>query len=237
MTNVPQRFDYLMMRFVLIVVSLVTFSAVAFGQTTLPGKYEGVAKTAGAADMPITLELKDNGGKIAGSLMSGQNHLEISEATLMEGKLTIKLGAEAKDGVLNAKVDGDKIAGEWTAGTQKRAVELTRVTATATATAAAAGAPVNLTGQWEAVADANGQPFPFLLTLKVEGENVTGSSSSQLGESTIKTGTWKDGKLNFQVEGQNGVIVMSASVVDGKLSGEFDFAGQLQGKWVAVKKN
>src|SRR6201988_5427622 len=236
MTNVPQRFDYLMMRFVLIVVSLVTFSAVAFGQTTLPGKYEGVAKTAGAADMPITLELKDNGGKIAGSLMSGQNHLEISEATLMEGKLTIKLGAEAKDGVLNAKDDGDKIAGEWTAGTQNRAVEWTRVTATATATAAAAGAPVNLTGQWDAVADANGQPFPFLLTLKVEGETVTGNSSSQLGEAAVK-GTWKDGKLVFQAEGQNGTINMSATVIEGKLSGEYDYAGQLQGKWVAIRKN
>jgi hypothetical protein len=76
-----------------------------------------------------------------------------------------------------------------------------------------------------------------VLTLKVDGENVTGNSSSQLGEATIKSGTWKDGKLVFQVEGQNGTINMSATVIDGKLSGEFDFAGQLQGRWVAVKKN
>ena len=54
---------------------------------------------------------------------------------------------------------------------------------------------VNLNGDWEAVADANGQPFPFSLTLKVDGETVTGSSSSQLGDSMIKSGTWKDGKL------------------------------------------
>jgi len=87
------------------------------------------------------------------------------------------------------------------------------------------------------VADAQGQPFPFLLTLKVDGETVSGSSSSQLGDSNIKSGTWKEGKLYFQLEGSNGVITMSATVVDGKLAGEFDFAGQLQGKWVAVKKN
>jgi hypothetical protein len=30
---------------------------------------------------------------------------------------------------------------------------------------------------------------------------------------------------------------MSAKVIDGKLSGEFDYSGQLQGKWVAVRKN
>ena len=86
------------------------------------------------------------------------------------------------------------------------------------------------------MADANGQPFPFLLTLKVDGDTVTGNSSSQLGDATVK-GTWKDGKLMFQVEGQNGTINMSATVIDGKLSGEFDYAGQLQGKWVAIKKN
>jgi hypothetical protein len=53
----------------------------------------------------------------------------------------------------------------------------------------------------------------------------------------IKAGTWKDGKLNFTLEGQNGSVTLSGAVVDGKLSGEFDFSGQLQGKWVAVKKN
>jgi hypothetical protein len=29
---------------------------------------------------------------------------------------------------------------------------------------------------------------------------------------------------------------MSATVIEGKLSGEFDYAGQLQGKWVAQRK-
>jgi hypothetical protein len=29
---------------------------------------------------------------------------------------------------------------------------------------------------------------------------------------------------------------MSATIVEGKLTGDFDFAGQVQGKWVAIKK-
>jgi hypothetical protein len=105
------------------------------------------------------------------------------------------------------------------------------------AAAAAPAGAVNLNGQWEGVADAQGQGVPFLLTLKIDGETVTGGSSSQLGDSTIKNGTWKDGKLVFELESPNGVIAMSATVIDGKLSGEFDLSGQLQGKWVAVKKN
>ena len=178
------------------------------------------------------LELKNENGKISGHATHGQATLDITEGTLADGKLTLKFGGAAKDGVLTLKVEGDKLTGEWVDGSQKKAVELKKAVA-----AVVAATPVNLSGQWDAVADAQGQPFPFLLTLKVDGERVTGSSSSQLGDSNISTGTWKEGKLYFQLEGSNGVITMSATVVDGKLAGEFDYAGQLQGKWVAVKKN
>ena len=218
-------------RLSLAVVTFVLASSAALAQDTLSGKYEGVIKTAGAADENVSLELKNDGGKISGRLTKGQSAVDVTEGTLAETKLTLKLGAAAKDGTISGVVAGDTIRGDWMAGTAKRSFELKKVAATA-----AAGA-VNLSGQWDAVADAQGQPFPFLLILKVEGENVTGSSSSQLGESQIKSGSWKEGKLVFELEGQNGVITMSATVVEGKLSGEFDFAGQLQGKWVAVKKN
>ncbi len=205
----------------------------AFAQDAPSGKYEGTAKVAGSPDAQITLELKSESGKISGHLMNGETKIEVSEASFAEGKLSLKLGPAAKEGVLTATVTAEKISGDWVAGTQKKTVELKK----AAAAAAVAPAAFNLTGEWDAVADASGQPFPFLLVLNIDGEKVTGSSSSQLGESKISTGTWKDGKLYFQMEGQNGTVTMSATVIDGKLSGEFDFAGQLQGRWVAVKKS
>ena len=211
-----------------------SIQGVVLANDPVSGKYEGTVKTAGAADEKVSLELKNDGGKITGRLMKGETAIDITEGTLAATKLSLKLGAAAKDGTVSAVVDGDKITGDWTAGSAKRTLELTKVTAAA---AAAPAAAVNLNGEWDGVADAQGQPFPFVLVLKIDGENVTGSSSSQLGESQIKKGSWKDGKLVFELEGQNGVIAMSATVIEGKLSGEFDFAGQLQGKWVAVRKN
>lgn len=212
---------------------LLTFllgATVALAQD-VTGKYEGTIKS---PDDSISLELKSEGGKVSGRLQSGKVALDSTEGTLTNGNLRLLFD---KDTSFSAKIDGDKIVGEW----QKRVFELKRMaaaTAAAAPAATAAAAPAaDLTGQWEAVADANGQPFPFLLTLKIEGEKVSGSSSSQLGESSIKDGSWKDGKLVFSLENQNGVINMIATVVEGKLSGEFDYAGQLQGKWVAVKKN
>jgi hypothetical protein len=213
---------------------------VAFAQgPNVNGTYEGMVKMPNGPEAKISLELKSEGTKVTGRAKHGDKAIDITEGKLENG--TITLVFDAKDHTFTGKVDGDKITGEATDGAQKIPLELMKVApaaATAPATAAApAAAAVNLNGQWEAVADANGQPFPFLLTLKVEGETVTGGSSSQLGEASLKAGTWKDGKLVFQLEGQNGTISMSAMVVDGKLSGEFDYAGQLQGRWVAVKKN
>lgn len=221
----------------LLVLTFVLGTAVALAQDTLSGKYEGTVKSA-AGDEKVSLELKNDGGKVSGRLMKGETAIDISEGALTAAKLFLKLGAAAKDGTINATVDGDKITGDWLAGAAKRSFELKKVAATAAAApAAAAPAAVNLNGEWDAVADAQGQAFPFLLTLKIDGETVTGSSSSQLGTAQIKNGTWKDGKLVFELDGQSGVISMSATVVEGKLSGDFDLAGQVQGKWVAQKKN
>ena len=236
MNNIIERISRTAALFVL---TFALGTAVALAQDTVSGKYEGTLKTAGAADEKVSLELKNDGGKISGRLTKGQTAIDISEGTLAEKKLSLKLGAAAKEGTISAVVDGDAITGDWTAGAAKRSLELKKVPAAAAAAPAAAPAPagaVNLNGQWDGVADAQGQAVPFLLTLKIDGETVTGGSSSQLGDSTIKNGTWKDGKLVFELESPNGVIAMSATVIEGKLSGEFDVSGQLQGKWVAVKK-
>ena len=203
-------------------------SAAAQTADTLSGRYEGTVKLSGN-DVPISLELKRDGNKVTGRGTAGQTTAEISEGMFVDGTLTLKFTGEG--GMVIAKVNGDKIIGDVIHGDQKAAFELKKVPA-----ADGAAAAVNLNGEWEAVADANGQPFPFSLTLKIDGEKVTGGSSSQLGDSVISSGTWKDGQLNFVMEGQNGAITMVATVVEGKLSGQFDYAGQLQGKWVAVKK-
>ena len=201
---------------------------------TLSGRYEGVAKSDGN-QAPVVLDLKREGAKFTGQAKAGEETADITDGTFADGTLTLKFG---KSGTLTAKVDGDKLTGDWVTENRKGTVELKKVAAAAApaATAAAAAAPINLTGEWDGIADANGQTVPFALILKVEGEKVTGSSSSQLGESVISSGTWKDGQLNFVLEGASGVVTMNATVIEGKLSGLFDFAGELQGKWVAVRK-
>jgi len=216
----------LLNRLSLLTLTFLLGSLVAFAQTPdLSGTYEGTVKMPNAPEGKVSIVLKSEGGKITGHAQHGPKTIEITEAKYENGTLTLNFDKSHK---YVAKVDGDKLIGEVSDGTTKFPLELKKVTP---------AAAFSLNGQWDGIADAQGQPFPFLLTLKVDGETVTGSSSSQLGESLVKDGSWKDGKLMFSLEGQNGVISMSATVIEGKLSGEFDYSGQLQGRWVAVKKN
>ena len=226
---------------ILLTLAFLLGSITALAQTApadISGTYEAMVKRPGATtEEKVTLTLKNDGGKITGRATHGTMTVEVTDGKLENGTLTLNFG---KDAMFVGKVDGDKLVGDLMHGTEKVPVTLKKVTAAAAAPAtpaAPAADAVNLNGQWDAVADANGQPFPFLLTLKIDGEKVSGNSSSQLGEATIKEGSWKDGKLVFSLEGSNGTIALSATVIEGKLSGEFDYAGQLQGKWVAVKKN
>jgi hypothetical protein len=221
-------------KYTILLLTLVLGASVAFAQTTpapagnkLSGVYEGTL--AGQTDK-VELQLKSEGQPL-GQLQVGQKTYDITEAMVTGGTVSLVF----KEGKLTGKIDGDKIVGDLWVGADKKAIELRRVPPTP-ATPATPESKFTPNGDWDAVADANGQPFPFALTLKVEGEKVTGSSSSQLGESTVKDGVWKDGHLTFVLEGQNGAISMSATAVDGKLSGEFDYSGQLSGKWVAVRK-
>lgn len=207
------------------------------------GTYKGVAKSGGAT-VDLKIEIRANGNELYGRVSTPRAKDEgFSPSRLTDGKLTIRMGAAGAPETLVLQLSDGKLIGHWQVGKETRPVEFERlppVTETAVSPAVKSAAPSEaeiLTGQWEAAADANGQTVPFTLVLKVEGEKVTGGSSSQmLGDSTISSGSWKDGKLAIVLDGGGGQVALVATLVEGKLAGDYDYAGQLQGKWVAVKK-
>lgn len=190
------------------------------------GNYKGTAKMT-SGEMDVTLEIKNVAGKISGRAVSANNEYQITSGEIVGGKLALKFGAAADAASLTLERKGDVLTGEWIRGAQKGTVELKKFDP---------NTKDDISGDWDAVADAQGQAFPFSLVLKLDGDKVSGSSNSQLGVANISTGSWKDGKLAVVLNGDNGQIALVATMIDGKLSGDYDYAGQLQGKWVAVRK-
>ena len=227
--NIKQLSRALVIMWCLIVAALFSLPSLALGQTKdadpFLGNYKGTAKM-DSGEMGVTLELKMIDGKFAGHAVAADSDYKVASGKVANGMLTIIFGSGADAATLTLKPSGDKLVGDWIRGTQKGTVELKKIDPAADV----------ISGEWEAVADAGGQPFPFTLSLKLDGDKVTGSSSSQLGTSNISSGTWKDGKLAIILESGAGQIVLNAVIVEAKFSGEYDFAGQSSGKWVAVRK-
>jgi hypothetical protein len=207
------------------------------------GKYEGVAKSDQLGEIPITVEIKNTNGKLSGKIESPQGPAAITDGTYADGKVTLKFDAGGTEGSVVATLVGDKITGKWDLGGTGGIIELKRVGAAAAAAPAmpkkeeakpAAGDPIS--GDWDASADAQGMTIPFTLKLKLEGDKVTGTSDSAQGSAAVSKGTWSANKLSFSLDTPNGAIGFTGTLKDGKLVGDFDFAGQMTGKWEAKKK-
>ena len=215
-------------------------------QDPLSGKYEGVAKSDQLGEIPLTVEIKNAAGKLTGKIDTPQGPAAITGGTFDNGKIVMKFDAGGNEGTVTATLEGDKITGKWELGGQGGPLELKRSAAGAMAAPASsagggsakpeatAGDPIS--GEWDAVADAGGTQFPFTLKLKLEGDKVSGSSESAQGSATLSKGTYAGGKLSFSLDTPNGAIGMTAMLKEGKLTGDFDFAGQMTGKWEAKKK-
>lgn len=244
----------------LLVAVLLTLSAVAsaasFNKSTyqpgqnkdsLSGKYEGVAKSDQLGDIPLTVEIKNDNGKLSGKIETPQGPAAITSGSFDNGKIVMKFDAGGNEGTVTAMLDGEKITGKWELAGQGGGLELKRAGMAASAPAAGAAKPAMpaaapaaagdpISGEWDAAADANGTEFPFTLKLKLEGDKVTGSSDSAQGSAPLSKGSFVGDKLSFSLDTPNGAISFTATLKDGKIAGDFDFAGQMTGKWQAKKK-
>jgi len=111
----------------------------------------------------------------------------------------------------------------------------------ATISLAAQGAKVDLTGKWAFTVQTDAGTGTPTVTLKQEGEKLTGHYSSQtLGEAEL-TGTVKDGKIAFAFTADlqgNKVEVKYSGTVENKdaLKGTVDIGGLGTGTFTAKRQ-
>jgi len=212
-------------------VSAATFGTSAPDHHTsdpVSGKYEGAAKSDQLGELPLTVQIKNDGGKLSGNIDTPNGPAPITGGTFADGKVTMTFDAGGAVGTITGMLKDGVISGNWELSGTTGTFELKKVVVVAS------GDP--LTGEWDANADGGGQQIPFTLKLKLEGDVVTGESTGQGGTTPLAKGSWKEGKLTFTLDTPNGAIVLTATLKDGKLVGEYDFAGQATGPWEAKKK-
>lgn len=230
-------------------VSAASFQATPATNDPVTGKYEGVAKNPSIGELPLTVNIKNEGGKLSGAIETPQGPAQITSGTFAsDGKVTLKFDAGGNEGVVTAMLKDGVITGTWTLAGMEGTLELKKASMAAPAqpaqptpapatptpaTPAAGGDPVS--GDWDATADAGGQTIPFVLKLKLAADQVTGESVSDQGAAPLKNGTWKGDKLNFQLDTPFGLITLTGTIKEGKMMGDYEVSGQT-GKWEAKKK-
>lgn len=226
----------------------------------IDGRWEGTVDTPDGPSQAIA-ELKLDGGVIKGTMTAGQYSLVITGGTLNGEAVSLAFDVSDMPGTMTATLKDGVLEGSWSVGGDGGGFTLKKTVAAAPAPAAPA-APVappapaalpapaapaatsasamtaaELSGDWDAAADVGGQTMPFTLTLKVEGEKVSGSTSSDRGSVALE-GTYAAGVLTFGFATSEGMsIVMTGRPEAGKITGTFDVnGGTAQGGWSAAKR-
>jgi hypothetical protein len=97
--------------------------------------------------------------------------------------------------------------------------------------------PDPISGEWDVTFHVQDTTTPATFNLKLDGHKVTGTAeSAHTGPGTVRDGSWTENKLSFTLDfKKHESIVVTGSLKDGKLSGEFRTEGFVE-KWEATKK-
>lgn len=223
---------------------------------TLVGKYEGTATMDGGSGISLKVELRLDNGAVVGTGESDQGPFTITATTITADKVVMTMNFGGMTGSLAGVMKGDKIEGSWAMADMGGGFLLTKAASASAAKdapaapapsvaapaaakpadAPAANAADPISGQWNGVTGQGDQTVGFVLTVKLDGEKVTGDINSDQGGAPLSAGAWKDGTLTLSFEFGSMTATMVGALKEGKLVGTIDIGGQMQMPWAAVKK-
>ncbi len=242
-------------------VLILTGLASAQGASSHPveGTYIVTATGSEIGSVQFTLALKRVADKWTGEITDSPLPLTIKSVVLEpDNKITITASTGDAEVKIIGKLDGEKLAGDWTAGEAKGTWTGARKAAVATTAAAGAPAPATapaaaaappaaaaaplsaatiaaLEGTYDATVTAEGQgSLPFTLVLKKSGDKLA-AEAQNAGDLAI-TGIEVNGDaviLNASFQGNP--FALPGKITGTEMAGKWE-AGGFSGTWTAKKK-
>jgi hypothetical protein len=203
-------------------------------------------------EIPAQLTLKKTGDKIVGEISSQMGSSPV-EAEVKDKTLSVWFNMQGQNGPmaieLYGTLDGDKLkgtfsaggqaAGDWSATKQKDTKDAKDTKEPAASTPSSSTA--SLTGDWNLSVELPNMTATPGMTLKQDGEKLTGEYvSAQYGKYAI-TGTAKGSDVTFwfamSVEGTAINVTYTGKVEkDGSLKGAVNYGDMMNGTFTATKK-
>jgi len=244
----------------LILVAAIAIPAAASAQTApaadATGTWSASFNTQNGT-IPATLTFKKSGDKITGTLASDQGSTDL-EAEIKGKALTVWFNYNANGQSIpiemSGTIDGDTAkgtmtaggspAGDWTAARSKDAKDAkdkdSKDKDSKDTKAPSSSATTSLTGDWSVTLQLDQINATPALTLKQDGEKLTGTYTSQQYGKFPLTGTVKGKDVTFAVtlniEGNSMAANYTGTVQDdGSIKGAVDIGGMMSGSWSATR--
>jgi hypothetical protein len=205
------------------------------GVESLLGKWQVKAETPNGP-LDLEFEFRQESGQIQGTASTVQGSVPFSAIKFEGTKLAMDLALGDSTYKLNATLQEGKLDGTWeqVGGAMKGTWTAVRSAAPAPVTASPAG---GVLGSWNTVAVTPNNDITATLELKQEGEKLTGVISSDMGSLPIQAASFKDNKLQFDLELGGNTYRVSATLAGDKLDGGWaPAAGGEGGAWRATRK-
>lgn len=203
-------------------------------------------------EIPATIVLKKDGEKLAGTISGAQGQTEIwgtQKGTAVVLSLIYETGNGSMTITLNGTQDGDSMSGGADFGGQgganwdaKRAADPAAskpAQADASKPAQPESKALDVSGAWALEVNAAGGSGTPTVTLKQEGEKLTGQYSGQLGEAPL-SGTIKGNAIAFQfdvdVQGTSLRVVYAGTVERDSMKGTVTLGEMGEGTFAGSRK-
>lgn len=188
------------------------------------GRWNVIATSpSGSRQYNLTLELKEEAGKLSGTMSSPDGTFALQDVKLEGAQLTYTLPAGSGYKVKLTLADGS-MKGTYTGNDG----------ATGPAVATRAAAASGIAGRWKAYGKTeSGREHNVELNLAVDGTRVTGTLIAPDGEVAITDGKLEGDQFSFRLLVDEGTYTVKVTVAGDTMSGTYTGPGGEEGKVTA----
>lgn len=170
----------------------------------IAGRWDVTSTTADGEQIKTLLVVAENGGKLDVALTLRDQKIPVSNIAFADDQLTFRLMWGETGVNLKAKLDGDKLAGNWVADSGD-----TGPIAAVRIAEAAAGSNAFYTGKWKlTVSRPDRDPIKVDLELKDEGGKWSGSIVTPDGMQVPATVAMDNGNLTITIDAGSAVYTL-----------------------------
>lgn len=206
--------------------ALSVFTTACFA-SDVAGRWKLAANAPDGNTYNVTLVLKDEGGKLAGTLDSERGQMPLANVAYANGELRFDLMLDMGAIPFRLKIDGDKVTGTLTAPDGS--------TGSVTGQREASAASASAAGKWEISAtDPDGTVRRATLDVKQDGEKLTGQIAMDSGDTLpISAGKVSADAMSFRIPIGDGDIVVTGRISGDTVTGEYTIPTGEKGKFTA----